>query len=71
MLETAGGMRGLVLEVEVDAGKAGEAHMQQVRICRACGFALQGGDGGATPLACVPALIVEVGRRPVHADHAR
>ena len=41
VLEAAGGMRGLVLEIEVDAGKSGECELQQVGVGRARRFLAQ------------------------------
>src|SRR3546814_10271544 len=51
VLEAAAGMRRLVLEIEVDAGERGQALVQQVGVGRTRGFAAQGPDRLAGPVA--------------------
>jgi hypothetical protein len=51
MLEAAGRMRGLVLEVDVDAGKARQVDLQEVRVGGARGLALECVDRLVHPVA--------------------
>ena len=53
VLEAAGRVRGLVLEIEIDAGERREAHVQQMGVGRARGLALQAIDRGRGPGALI------------------
>ena len=68
VLEAAAGVAGLVLEIEVDAVKAGEIEFQQVRVGRACGLLRQAFERFVDPAPPGVAQRLDEGDDTVHAE---